>query len=57
VRFTNSETAIHNVNINDEDVSGTMERDYTFEWSPPGTGEYEVRCDFHPQMRATITVE
>ena len=56
VYFKNSESAIHTVTIEDENVSGTMERDDIFAWQPPGPGEFEVTCDFHPQMRATITV-
>ena len=56
VYFKNSESAIHTVTIEDENVSGTMERDDIFAWQPPGPGEFEVTCDFHPQMGATITV-
>ena len=56
VRFTNSETAIHTVTIDGDNASGSMRRDDVFEWTPPGPGEYDIRCDFHPQMRATIVV-
>lgn len=57
VYFKNSETAIHNVSIDGEDVSGTMRRgaiaSYTFE----SAGEYKITCQFHPQMKATVVVE
>jgi plastocyanin len=57
VYFQNSETAIHTVTIEGENESGNMERGDVFAWTPPGPGEYRITCDFHPQMRATITVE
>ena len=57
VYFKNSETALHTVSINGENESGSMEHDDVFEWAPPGPGEYKITCDFHPQMKATITVE
>lgn len=57
VYFTNSETAVHNVVVDGEDVSGQMRKGdvvvYVFE-SP---GEYAINCDYHPQMKATITAE
>jgi plastocyanin len=56
VYFKNSETTVHTVTINGENESGTMERDEVFTWTPPGEGEYKITCDFHPQMKATITV-
>ena len=34
-----------------------MERDQVFTWTPPATGTYKITCDFHPQMKATITVK
>ena len=57
VYFKNSESAIHTVTINGKNESGQMERDEVFKWNPPGPGEYKISCDFHPQMKATITVE
>ena len=57
VYFQNSETALHTVTINDTNESGTMRADEVFAWTPPAPGEYAIRCDFHPQMRATIVVE
>jgi plastocyanin len=57
VYFKNSETAVHTVTINGKNESGTMKKDDVFSWTPAKTGEYKITCDFHPQMRATITVQ
>lgn len=56
VLFKNSESAIHTVTIEGENLSGTMREDDEFRWTPPGTGEYDITCDFHPQMKARVTV-
>jgi len=56
VYFKNSETAVHTVTIAGKNLSGTMKHDDVFTWTPPEPGEYKVTCDFHPQMKATITV-
>jgi len=57
VYFKNSETALHTVTIEGENVSGNMRKDDIFVWtSPSALGEYQVTCDYHPQMKATITV-
>jgi plastocyanin len=57
VYFKNSETAIHTVTINGKNISGNMKRDEVVEWTPTAAGDYKVTCDYHPQMKATITVE
>ena len=57
VYLKNSESAVHTVTIEGKNVSGVMREDDTLAWSPPGPGTYRVTCDYHPQMRATITVE
>lgn len=57
VYFLNSETAIHTVTINGENESGNMRRGDVFVWTAGEPGEYQITCDFHPQMKATITVE
>ena len=57
VFFKNSESTVHTVTINGTNESGTMSRDEVFEWAPPAPGVYKVTCDFHPQMKATLTVE
>lgn len=54
--FANSESALHTVTINGTNESGTMKRGTTFTWTPSAAGEYKITCDFHPQMKATITV-
>jgi plastocyanin len=56
VLFRNSESAIHTVTIDDENLSGDMREGDEFRWTPPGPGSYEITCDFHPQMRAVVTV-
>lgn len=57
VFFKNSETTVHTVTVNGKNESGTMKADQVFEWTPPGAGEYKVSCEFHPQMKATLTVQ
>jgi plastocyanin len=57
VYFTNSEFAIHTVTVDGENVSGDMKRGDAFVWTFDRPGEYRVSCDYHPKMRATITVE
>jgi len=56
VYFRNSESAIHNVAVDGEDVTGPMRKgavaSYTFETA----GEYKLTCQFHPQMKATVVV-
>ncbi len=56
VLFKNSESAIHTVTIEGENLSGTMREDDEFRWTPEGTGSYDITCDFHPQMKARIDV-
>lgn len=57
IYFGNSETALHTVTINGKNESGTMKRNDIFTWTPGAPGDYKVTCEFHPQMRATITVQ
>lgn len=57
VYFTNGESAIHTVDINGENESGVMDRDDVFTWTFDEPGEYEITCEFHPQMNATVSVE
>ena len=57
IYFKNSETALHTVTIEGENVSGNMRKDDIFVWAAPtALGDYQVTCDYHPQMKATITV-
>ena len=57
VYFANSETALHTVTIDGKNDSGTMKKGDVYVWAAPAAGTFKVTCDFHPQMRATITVE
>ena len=57
VLFKNSETALHTVTIDAKNVSGPMRRGESFEFVPSNPGVYRITCDYHPQMRATLTVE
>lgn len=57
VYFRNSETTLHTVTINGKNESGTMKRDAIFTWTPPAPGVYKIGCEFHPQMKSTLTVE
>ncbi|MBE0609128.1 MAG: cupredoxin domain-containing protein [Dehalococcoidia bacterium] len=57
VYFTNSETALHTVDINGKNESGNMKKGDVFTVEFPTAGEYKVTCTYHPQMKATIIVE
>ncbi|MGK2964162.1 MAG: cupredoxin domain-containing protein [Tepidiformaceae bacterium] len=57
IYFTNSETALHTVNLGSENLSGDMRKGAVFTYAFAEPGEYRVSCLYHPQMRATITVE
>ncbi len=56
VYFKNSETALHTVTINGTDESGNMKKNDIFIWEFPSPGEYKITCEYHPQMKSTITV-
>jgi plastocyanin len=56
VYFKNSETALHTVTINGADESGNMKKNDIFIWEFPSPGEYKITCEYHPQMKSTITV-
>lgn len=57
VYFLNNETALHNVVVNGEDISGDMRADDVVVYVFEEAGEYAITCDYHPQMKATIVVE
>ncbi|MFQ5381004.1 MAG: plastocyanin/azurin family copper-binding protein [Dehalococcoidia bacterium] len=57
VYFRNDETATHTVTINGRNVTGDMRRDDVRAWSVTLPGVYKLTCNYHPQMKATITVE
>ena len=56
VYFTNSESAVHNVTLDGEDLSGTMRKGDVFAYSFFDAGEYGLSCTFHPQMKVTVSV-
>lgn len=57
VYFKNSETALHTVNIDGKNVSGNMKKNDVFTWVFESAGTYKITCDYHPQMKAAITVQ
>lgn len=57
VYLKNSEAAVHTVTIEGKNVSGVMREGDLLAWVPADSGSYQITCDYHPQMRATITVE
>ena len=56
VTFTNEDQVPHTVTVNGKNESGIMRKGDTFEWKAPAAGTYQITCDFHPDMHATITV-
>lgn len=57
VYFTNSETALHKVQVDDEAITGDMQRGNVAAYAFEVAGEYELTCPYHPQMKATVVVE
>lgn len=57
IYFTNSETALHTVSLDGENLSGDMRKGAVFTHAFEEPGEYRITCLYHPQMRSTITVE
>ncbi|MCC7362831.1 MAG: cupredoxin domain-containing protein [Dehalococcoidia bacterium] len=57
VYFKNSETAIHTVTVDGKNITGNMRKDDIYVWTPNAAGSYKLTCDFHPQMKATVTVK
>ena len=57
IYFKNSDSAVHTVDVNGKNESGTMKKGMVFAWTPATAGTYKITCDFHPQMNATITVQ
>lgn len=56
VTFTNEDEALHTVVINGKNESGTQKKGDTFTWKAPSAGTYKITCEFHPDMKAEITV-
>lgn len=57
IYFKNSESPVHTVNVNRVNISGNMRRGDVIAWKAPRPGQYQVTCDYHPQMKATIIVK
>ena len=53
----NSETSLHTFDVNGKNLSGNMKKGDIVAWKGDAPGAYKVTCAFHPQMKATITVE
>ena len=54
--FWNGESAIHNLVFGSQDRSPDMKASDVFERRFLEPGEYEVTCDYHPQMRLQVSV-
>lgn len=57
VYFSNSESAVHTIDANGENISGDMRKGDVVAFTFDTPGEYTITCPYHPQMRATIVVE
>jgi plastocyanin len=53
----NDDSAEHTVNVNgtDTDVTVAGNSEQTFK-APSDPGDYDLTCDFHPDMHGTLTV-
>ena len=56
VYFKNSEAALHTVDIDGTNISGNMRQGDVITWTFKKPGQYQVTCDYHLDMHATITV-
>ncbi len=52
----NNDSAIHTGNINGKNITGNMQKGDSVAWTALGAGEFNVTCDYHPQMKAVIIV-
>lgn len=57
VYFKSRDDALHTIDVNGVNSSGTMHKGDVFAWAAGAPGIYKITCDFHPQMHATITVQ
>jgi plastocyanin len=60
VYFSNGEAAIHSVNVDGKNIlgqGGTMKQGELSTWKPTKAGTYTITCDYHPAMKATVTVQ
>ena len=56
VLFRNDETAIHDVVVNGENISGDLRKGDEFLWRFDEPGTYLITCTYHPQMRLELEV-
>jgi plastocyanin len=60
VYFTDNEAVVHSVNADSKNLlgpGGLMKQGEVLSWKPPRAGDYIITCDFHPAMRAIVTVQ
>lgn len=60
VYFSNSEAALHSVNVDGKNLLGqgaNMKQGESATWKPAKAGAYNIACDYHPAMKAVITVQ
>lgn len=60
VYFSNSEAALHSVNVDGKNILGqgaNMKQGESATWKPAKAGAYNIACDYHPAMKAVITVQ
>jgi plastocyanin len=60
VYFSNGEAAIHSVNLDGKNIlggGGIMKQGEISTWKPAKAGTYTITCDYHPAMKATVTVQ
>ncbi len=57
VYFKNSESAIHNVEVDGGNKSPDMKKGAIYSFTFNNAGEYKITCEYHPQMHSTITVK
>lgn len=56
VYFKNSESAIHNVEVDGGLKSPDMKKGDIYSYVFNTAGKYKITCEYHPQMHSTITV-
>jgi plastocyanin len=57
VYFKNSESAIHNVQVDGGLKSPDMKKGKIFSYVFNTAGKYKITCEYHPQMHSAITVK
>lgn len=57
VYFKNSESAIHNVEVDKGLKSPDMKKGNIYSYVFNTAGDYKITCEYHPQMHTTIHVK